>query len=206
MPKRKLILEAAQYVFGQHGYSATTLKMVAERAGVAFGLVSHYFGSKQELFITAGFAMVDAVMDHVEAAVRDAPSGLEAVEIYVESYLAFTLEHRATFPILVRCSPFTDVELPGERKRIADKFRERIVGALQVLLERGMADGSIMPLPPEETAFLVYGNIIGVVRTTLITPYCVPNLYAETVRYVRRSLAAKAHAACLPSRKQLVEL
>lgn len=206
MPKRKAILEAAQEVFGKHGYSATTMKMVAERAGVAFGLVSHYFGSKQELFITAGFAMVDAVMAHVDAAVAGAPDGLVAVERWVRGYLEFTLANRARFPILVRCSPFTDVELPAERERIAAKFREKIIGSLQVLVEKGMADGSILTLPPEETAFLIYGNIIGSVRTALITPFVVPNLYAETARYVRRSLAAKAHARCDPRRKDLTLL
>ena len=45
-------------------------------------------------------------------------------------------------------------------------------------------------LPLAETAFLVYANIVCTVRTTMITPYEVPGLYAETVRYVVRALGS----------------
>lgn len=191
MPKKLAILQAAQEIFGLHGYSATTMKMIAQQAGVAFGLVAHYYGNKESLFITAGFAMVDDLLAAVRQKTDDAYSGLDAVRLFVQSYLAFTLENRRTFPILIRCSPFSDVELPSERERIATKFME-IIRCIQEFVRQGQADGSIDPaLPEEETAFLIYANIVGAVRTNMITPYSVPGLYAETVRYVTRALGGK---------------
>ncbi len=47
---RQAILEAAQRQFAEQGYPGTTLRSVAHAAGVDVRLVSHYFGSKQELF------------------------------------------------------------------------------------------------------------------------------------------------------------
>jgi AcrR family transcriptional regulator len=44
------ILDAAALVFGERGYDAATLALVAERAGVSPGTVQHYFGSKADLF------------------------------------------------------------------------------------------------------------------------------------------------------------
>ena len=44
--KRTLILQAAVRVFAAEGYEATRVGDIAKEAGVAYGLVYHYFGSK----------------------------------------------------------------------------------------------------------------------------------------------------------------
>jgi AcrR family transcriptional regulator len=44
------ILAAAARLFVERGYERTTIRGVAQAAGVDAGLVMHYFGSKQELF------------------------------------------------------------------------------------------------------------------------------------------------------------
>jgi AcrR family transcriptional regulator len=46
---RARIRDAAMRLFADHGGKATTIRAVAEQAGVAPGLVSHHFGSKQGL-------------------------------------------------------------------------------------------------------------------------------------------------------------
>lgn len=45
------ILQAATQLFGDVGYDKTTIRLVAESAGVDPKLVMHYFGSKQRLFM-----------------------------------------------------------------------------------------------------------------------------------------------------------
>ena len=45
--KRILILQAAVRVFAAEGYEATRVGDIAREAGVAYGLVYHYFGSKE---------------------------------------------------------------------------------------------------------------------------------------------------------------
>lgn len=47
---REAILAAAKERFAELGYPRTTLRAVAQDAGVDVRLVTHYFGSKQELF------------------------------------------------------------------------------------------------------------------------------------------------------------
>jgi AcrR family transcriptional regulator len=45
--KRQQILAAAVRVFAAQGYEATRVGEIAKEAGVAYGLVYHYFGSKE---------------------------------------------------------------------------------------------------------------------------------------------------------------
>jgi AcrR family transcriptional regulator len=50
---RAEILAAARAMFGEIGYTATTLRGVAQRAGVDPALILHHFGSKESLFRNA---------------------------------------------------------------------------------------------------------------------------------------------------------
>ena len=46
--KRRLILDAAVRVFARQGFHACRVSDIADEAGVAYGLVYHYFASKDE--------------------------------------------------------------------------------------------------------------------------------------------------------------
>ena len=49
--KRLLIEKVARKAFASVGYDKTTIRLVAENAGVDPKLVMHYFGNKQKLFV-----------------------------------------------------------------------------------------------------------------------------------------------------------
>jgi TetR/AcrR family transcriptional regulator, fatty acid metabolism regulator protein len=50
--KRRLILDAAVRVFSRQGFHACRVSDIADDAGVAYGLVYHYFASKDEILDT----------------------------------------------------------------------------------------------------------------------------------------------------------
>ena len=65
--KRRQILDAAIRVFATRGFHACRVADVADEAGVAYGLVYHYFGSKEEilntLFSERWQIMLDAIAE-----------------------------------------------------------------------------------------------------------------------------------------------
>jgi len=195
MSKKDDILLAAQENFARFGYAGTTMKAVAEQAGVASGLVFHYFESKENLFMVAGSELIDTMLAEIRETITDAPSGCEALGTFVQAYLQFTIDNEKTFPTIIRCSPFSDDNPDLDRKKIGAKFRQ-IIDIIEETLERGINDGSIAALPVTQTAFLVYGLILGAVRTRFLTPYDVPGLFAEARNFIMRSV-------CAPERKGL---
>jgi AcrR family transcriptional regulator len=50
--KRRVILDAAVSVFARQGFHTCRVSDIADEAGVAYGLVYHYFGSKEEILDT----------------------------------------------------------------------------------------------------------------------------------------------------------
>jgi TetR/AcrR family fatty acid metabolism transcriptional regulator len=65
--KRRLILDAAVRVFARQGFHACRVSDIAEEAGVAYGLVYHYFRSKDEvldtLFLERWTLLLEAIHD-----------------------------------------------------------------------------------------------------------------------------------------------
>ena len=75
--KRRVILDAAIRVFARQGFHSTRVSDIADEAGVAYGLVYHYFNSKEEilnqLFEERWQLMLDAIaeIDRQEVPARD---------------------------------------------------------------------------------------------------------------------------------------
>lgn len=187
MSKKDKILVAAQELFARYGYAGTTMKMVAEEAGVASGLVFHYFDTKENLFMVAGSELVDTMILVLRDKIEDSPNGCAALGTFVKAYLDFTIENEKTFPTLIRCSPFSDDNPDLDRKKIGAKFKE-LIDMVEEILRRGIEDGSIVDLPVTQTAFMVYANIVGAVRTRFLTPYDIHGLYDEACDFIMRSI------------------
>jgi AcrR family transcriptional regulator len=88
--KRKLILDAAVRVFARQGFHACRVSDIADEAGVAYGLVYHYFQSKDQVLDTLFLQRWDRLLEAIrEADARDIPARdkLEAIAGFiVESY------------------------------------------------------------------------------------------------------------------------
>ena len=65
--KRQLILDAAVRVFARQGFHTCRVSDIADEAGVAYGLVYHYFGSKDEVLDTLFVERWDVLL----AAIRE---------------------------------------------------------------------------------------------------------------------------------------
>lgn len=187
MSKKDMILVAAQELFAKCGYAGTTMKMVAEQAGVASGLVFHYFDSKENLFMAAGSELIDTMIIVLREKTEGCETGSQELSAFVEAYLEFTIENEKTFPTIIRCSPFSDDNPDLDRKKIGAKFKE-LIDMVEDILNRGIADGSVRKLPVEQTAFMVYANIVGAVRTRFLTPFKISGLYEEARDYILRSV------------------
>ena len=80
--KRKRILDAAVRVFAEHGYHGARVGDIAKDAGVAHGLLYHYFASKDEVLRTIfveNWGELIARFRAVEAADEPAEAKLEGI-------------------------------------------------------------------------------------------------------------------------------
>jgi len=70
--KRRRILQVSFEAFGEQGYKKTTIKQIADRAGIAPGSIYTYFHDKDSLFLSA----ITEIWDRFSQAAQTANFGL----------------------------------------------------------------------------------------------------------------------------------
>jgi TetR/AcrR family transcriptional regulator, fatty acid metabolism regulator protein len=88
--KRRQILDAAIRVFARQGFHSTRVSDIADEAGVAYGLVYHYFSSKDEVLnelFTERWSLLLAAIEEADREGETPRAKLEAVAGFiVDSY------------------------------------------------------------------------------------------------------------------------
>ncbi|MGH3516501.1 MAG: TetR/AcrR family transcriptional regulator [Haloechinothrix sp.] len=97
--RRAQILECAIGLFGERPYAAVSTTDVAREAGVARGLINHYFGSKRGLYLEVVRRMV--IVPSTE--IPEVPSGslAERVEFSVDWLLEAISAHGKTWVAVI---------------------------------------------------------------------------------------------------------
>jgi AcrR family transcriptional regulator len=83
------ILDAAEELFSEHGYSAVSVRDIAKRAGVSHALVHRYIGSKADLFRAVLTQRESAIL----AAAPDNPDLLESTSLMLRQGLEYGRSH-----------------------------------------------------------------------------------------------------------------
>lgn len=87
---REAILDAAERLFADHGYEATSLQLVGDEAGVSRATPGYFFGSKEGLYeavFDRAFTRVEEIL-HAAYAAADEVDPQEAVARIVAAYLS----------------------------------------------------------------------------------------------------------------------
>jgi TetR/AcrR family transcriptional regulator, fatty acid metabolism regulator protein len=154
--KRRLILDAAVRVFARQGFHTCRVSDIADEAGVAYGLVYHYFRSKDEvldtLFLERWNVMLEAIRE-VDGQDITAKRKLEAIAGFiVDSY---------------RHDPDLMKVIIVEVTRAANSFGQthlaKITEAYDLIggvVEKAQRSGEFRPdIPPQFAAMAFYGAI-----------------------------------------------
>jgi TetR/AcrR family fatty acid metabolism transcriptional regulator len=152
--KRRLILDAAVRTFARKGYHATRVGDIAEEAGVAYGLVYHYFASKEDLLETI---FRETWSETLEALRHVEKSGLPAAE-QLRQVTAIFLRTWRRQPDLVRVL-IREVARSPEMQRRVDEIGA-VFTVMERIVEHGQADGELRrDVEPRLAAWILYGAI-----------------------------------------------
>jgi AcrR family transcriptional regulator len=133
---RQRLYEAAVELVAEHGFSATTVDDIAERAGVAKGTVYYNFPSKTALFEELLRHGVGLLTADFRAAVADRPP-TEAVAALVRAELAYIQRYRSFAQLLLSEMWRTNREWQQTLKLL----REEAVGVIADVLRAGVDSG-----------------------------------------------------------------
>ena len=152
--KRRLLLDAAVRVFARKGYHAARVGDIAEEAGVAYGLLYHYFSSKEEVLRSVFRETWRALIATIESVQEGDDPPREQLRKVAEILLRSWRRDPDLVRVLVLEVTRSQL-LAGEMDEIVASFK-----AIQGIVERGQVDGSIRSdIDPRLASYVFYGAI-----------------------------------------------
>jgi TetR/AcrR family transcriptional regulator, transcriptional repressor of bet genes len=86
--RREQICRAASTVIARDGFAGTTMRVVAEEAGVSTGMLNHYFANRQDLLMHALTFVSERAHGRMVTAIDGIPPGRERLTALLDSMLA----------------------------------------------------------------------------------------------------------------------
>jgi TetR/AcrR family transcriptional regulator, fatty acid metabolism regulator protein len=154
--KRRMILDAAMRVFARHGFHTCRVSDIADEAGVAYGLVYHYFSSKDAILDTLFLERWDVMLQAIAEADRTQASPREKLRA-IAGFIVDSYRHEPELMkvIVVEVTRAANTFGRTHLAKIREAYQQ-IAG----ILERAQADGVFRPeITPEFGALAFYGSI-----------------------------------------------
>jgi len=141
--RREQICRAAAAVIAREGFAGSTMRMVAEEAGVSTGMINHYFANRQDLLTQALVFVSERTQDRYREALQGIPAGLGRLQALLDSALSDDPQMRETWHVWINAY--------GEAVRLPDlrhTMEQRLQSWYDII---DLALEEVAP-PPEEDA------------------------------------------------------
>ena len=154
--KRRIILDAAVRVFARQGFHTCRVSDIADEAGVAYGLVYHYFGSKDEvldtLFLERWGLLVEAIAE-IDRRRVPAREKLNAVASFIVD--SYRHDPELMKVIIVEVTRAANSFGAAHLDTISDAYRQ-----IQGIVEKAQANGEFRTeVTAQFAAMAFYGAI-----------------------------------------------
>jgi AcrR family transcriptional regulator len=154
--KRRLILGAAVRVFARQGFHTSRVSDIADEAGVAYGLVYHYFPSKEAILDTLFLERWDVMLD----AIAEADAAQCSARDKLHEIAAFIVDSYRHDPELMKV---IIVEVTRAANTFGRTHLAKIRDAYSLIagiVARAQGQGTFRPeIPPEFAALAFYGLV-----------------------------------------------
>lgn len=180
--RRRDLLDAAVRVFATKGYHTCRVGEIAEEAGVAHGLLYHYFSSKEQVLET----IFRETWTELLEAVQDVEQSGEPAREQLRQVAAILLRSWRRRPDLVRVLVRELARSPELQRRI--ELVDEAFAAIARIVERGQESGELRDdVDPRLASFVFYGAI-----DELLTGWVLERLPAgeDDVARAERAVAA----------------
>ena len=137
------IKETARILFLEKGLRGTTIREVAEKAGVNVALVNYYFRTKNKLFIAIfkeKFLTFNEAGYHILT--NEEKPFLERIDDFIDHYIQVTLD-QPNLPIFVLSELHFNDELKEVLASIKSQTKDKYMGILQKHIDQEVEAGNM---------------------------------------------------------------
>ena len=150
------VLDAALKLFARNGFAATKVEDIAREAGLSKGAIYRYFPSKEDIFESLVKRAIAPIAERTEDLARTSHEDPAVLLKAVLSVVAVKLSDPDTMAL-----PRIVLQEAGRFPELAETYRRQVInkgiGALELILQKGIAAGQFRPVD----AHLAIRNVMG---------------------------------------------
>jgi len=139
---RNAILARAIDAFARDGFRAADVHRIAEEAGVGYGTVYRHFCTKEKLFWSATYNVLERLGAHVREAMCQSRGTIEALRAAGLAYVGFFEANPECLAVFVESRAEFHGHIPASHRAFHEEMEQLFVE----ILERGVAQGEVRPL------------------------------------------------------------
>ena len=161
--KKASILEAAEKLFAELGYEATSTRNIAKEAGANMAMINYYFGSKEGVFMEIMSKRIADFNAQLTSINQDKLSGMEKLVKVIEGYASRILCNHGLHKMMHR-----ELSLPHRPEmffKIKNAMAENLV-MIENIINTGIADGSFRQVDVR----MLIATLMGTISNVAISP------------------------------------
>lgn len=184
---RDRILLAAEKLFANRGFDATSVQEITDMAGVNKAMLYYYFGSKLSLFRELLKLGLESVKYAIDEAVKQATLE-QRLRVFLSTYFEIVASRPELAQIVYR-------EILGYGSQSTPDTRDELalhIGRVCEIIEEGQRLGELRPLDPALTAYSFFGmsNIFITAHLTGSRPLDIPTTVDHNLQLFLHGAAA----------------
>jgi AcrR family transcriptional regulator len=194
------ILDAAARMFGERGYSETTLRQIAESAGMQAGSIYYHFASKDQIFdevLSTGMRNIHNTVENAVASLGNGATHRQRIECAMTAHIELLLMKRDYFAPTRRMYAQIPQPLMARHKQLRHQYGKLWDGILLEAQKAGDIRGDIKIV---QLRMFLLGALNWTLEWFDTDRYAIDDFIAQMSRVVFEGAAAK-NGSVAPKKK-----
>lgn len=165
--KKQQILEAASEIFSKTGYFETSMKEVADKAGIAVGTIYLYYKNKEELLDGIYQSASNLLLDRINQKIAAVNNPMEKLNLFINESIQFGFNYPYYFLIVFVDFRRKAVEFPHS---VTYQFFHEYLSIGGAILDQCKAAGELDFSPAQDVIFGITGFWGAYVLREILSP------------------------------------
>lgn len=165
--RRSEILEAAERIFAELGYSGATVRKIAEQVGVSSTAIYLHFPDKRAMLTEIATAAMEPLLAEATRISTDASvDAVERARRMVQAYMRFAVEHPSSYEIVFTDAPRELIGAQDPARELFSAYYRNFKGVISEL----EAQGRLRAANAQVAAQVLWAGCHGVISLMAANP------------------------------------
>ena len=179
--KQGRILDDAEILFSEKGFEGTTVRDIAENAGVNLAMISYYFGSKDKLLEALFRNRMEATQARLEVIVSNKSLSLsQKMHMVIDEYISKVMNKQAFYKILLM------EQVTNKNKEVIKLMHDYKMSYAKLISKMLNDEQKSKKIKKEVDVVMLFGTMLGTVMQMIISK----DYYREFNDHKKLSVAA----------------